>query len=667
MTTELTKSTRPIRQLTASVINKIAAGEVIERPASVIKELLENSIDAGADRVEVAVENGGLDLMRVTDNGSGISHDQLMLAVTSHATSKIESADDLFRVGTFGFRGEALASIAEISEFALKSKTVDQESAYELLVRGGHAAPVEPCGGPVGTTITVENLFYNTPVRRKFMRTAQTEMAHISEAFTRIALANSDCHLTLLHNNKVQHQLAPTSDWSVRIGDFFGPEIGDALIPIDSQNENIRLSGFVVDPQVTRSHNRMQYLFLNGRYIRDRALQHALTEAYRGLIMTGRFPLCFLRLEMPYDAVDVNVHPAKLEVRFQDGGRIYSQLLGALRNKFLTTDLTARGNLQQNRDAQLPQSSSPGSSSFGAHLPGSVAPPLPYPDDRQRPYSLRPGQPESQPRLSFPQQPTRDWLDRPFLGSGSTRPLPSSPSSSTPQHPSWPLNEFSTANDPANTTGDAAPSSAAANNSDRPFSHAHPSAPNRTIALQVHDTYLITETDEGLVVIDQHALHERVLYEQLKEKIFGGQLETQRLLVPEPVTLPPAEVAAVLEQHETLKKIGIDVQPFGGDTVLVSSYPAMLANHNPAEMLRNVIDKLMTDGSALGPADLLDELLHMIACKAAIKAGDRLSREEIHDLIAFRDLCRDAHHCPHGRPTALVFSREDLDKKFKRI
>lgn len=185
--------------------------------------------------------------------------------------------------------------------------------------------------------------------------------------------------------------------------------------------------------------------------------------------------------------------------------------------------------------------------------------------------------------------------------------------------------------------------------------------------MQVQDTYLVTETNEGMVIIDQHALHERVLYEQLKEKIYGGHLETQRLLVPEPVTLPPAEVAAVLDRSEMLAKIGIAIEAFGGDTVLVSSYPAMLANHNPAEMLKNIIDKLMTDGSTLGPQDLLDELLHMIACKAAIKAGDRLSREEIHDLIAFRDLCQDAHHCPHGRPTALVFSREDLDKKFKRI
>jgi DNA mismatch repair protein MutL len=389
----------------------------------------------------------------------------------------------------------------------------------------------------------------------------------------------------------------------------------------------------------------MQYLFLNGRYIRDRSLQHALMEAYRGLIMTGRFPLCFLRLEMPFDAVDVNVHPAKLEVRFQDGGKIYSQLLGTLRNKFLTTDLTARGSLGQGQP----------SSASGL---GGVAPPLPYPDrpGGRDPFVLRPSSTESQSRIEFPTPATaRNWVDAPFASPEPTVNVGSSTSSSATTSPSTPtpVPAHLERSDPSHV-------------SPAPMGTQAP-PPNRTMAMQVQDTYLITETDEGVVIIDQHALHERVLYEQLKEKILDGRLEAQRLLVPEPVTLPAAEVAAVIEKADALAQIGIAVEPFGGDTVLVVSYPAMLANHSPAEMLRSIIDKLMTDGSKLGPEDLIDELLHMIACKAAIKAGDRLSREEIQDLIAFRDLCRDAHHCPHGRPTALVFSREELDKRFKRI
>ncbi|MBX3417453.1 MAG: DNA mismatch repair endonuclease MutL [Pirellulaceae bacterium] len=650
-------SPRPIRQLPPSVINKIAAGEVIERPASVVKELLENSIDAGATQIEVAVENGGLDLIRITDNGCGIECDDLVLAVTSHATSKIQDAEDLFQVGTFGFRGEALASIAEISEFTIRTKTADQESAYELRVTGGKASSVEPIGAPVGTTILVENIFFNTPVRRKFMRTAQTEFGHISEAFARIAMANPECHLTLLHNRKVQYQLAPTDDWSVRINDFFGPEIGEALILITSSEGPISLQGYVVDPRVTRSHNRMQYLFLNGRYIRDRSLQHALTEAYRGLVMTGRFPICFLRLDMPYEMVDVNVHPAKLEVRFQDGGRIYSQLLGTLRNKFLTTDLTAKGDLGR------------GPMDGTSSTMGLVPPPLPYPDAPGRsgnPYQLQPSVPETQSRLDFPSGPQRNWIDAPAGGAARGGSAVGSrwepPGGGQAQVPAPSTVEHSQ----AQTNFPGGESSVPQQHFPNP-SHAAPPGPHRPLAIQVHNTYLITETDEGLVIIDQHALHERVLYEQLRERVTGGRMEAQRLLVPEPVRLRPAEVAAVLERSEALAQLGIEVEPFGGDTVLVVAYPAMLANHSPAEMLRGIIDKLMTEGSTLTPQDLIDELLHMMACKAAIKAGDQLSRDEIEDLIAFRDFCRDAHHCPHGRPTALVFSREELDKKFKRI
>jgi DNA mismatch repair protein MutL len=652
MSIKIVINPRPIRQLPAGVVNKIAAGEVIERPSSVVKELLENSVDAGADRIEVAIENGGLDSIRVTDNGSGIPHDELQLAVTSHATSKIENAEDLFRVGTFGFRGEALASIAEVSEFTLRSRTVDQDSGYELIVRGGHSESIEPVGSPIGTTIKVENLFYNTPVRRKFMRTPQTESGHVAEAFTRVALANSHCHLTLLHNGKSNYDLAPCGDWQSRIHDFFGPEIGDALIPIQSQDGGVSLSGYVVDPSVSRSHNRMQYLFLNGRYIRDRSLQHALSEAYRGLLMTGRYPICFLKMDMPFDLVDVNVHPAKLEVRFQDGGRIYSQLLSTLRNRFLTTDLTARAQL-----SQLPP------------ITGGATDPLPYPNptSSSSPFELKSHLPSHQHQIAFPAATSRNWVDAPFQRSGST---PTSiqtfvdPLSTSPHAPHGNTGHFvpeAIKHESNQAAGQQVEVASTLHHTEFAGSR------SRTLALQVHDMYLITETDEGMIVIDQHALHERVLYEQLRSKIFSGSLETQQLLVPEPITLPPHEAATVLENAELLKKIGIVVAPFGGDTVVVMAYPAMLANHNPAEMLRSLIDSLMTEGSQPDSQDLLDELLHMIACKAAIKAGDRLSRDEITALLEFRGLCQDSHHCPHGRPTALVFSREELDRRFKRI
>ena len=628
--TETDTLRKPIRELPTSVINKIAAGEVIERPASVVKELLENSVDSGATAIEISIENGGIDLIRICDNGCGIPNDELQLAVTSHATSKIADAEELFQVGTFGFRGEALASIAEISQFVLRSRVADSDCGYELIVNGGQAEPVAACGVPQGTVIEVRNLFFNTPVRRKFLKTAQTERGHVAEAFTRIALANPHIHLKLLHNGKVQHDLPPTENWRQRIGDFFGPEIAESLIPVESENNGVRVNGFVVDPAVNRANNRMQYLFLNGRYIRDRSLQHALSEAYRGLLMTGRYPLTFLRLTMPPEMVDVNVHPAKLEVRFLDGGKLYSQLLGVIRNKFLSTDLTAKAELNRDRTSAVEPTSNLSASPASSSTSGSG-------------FGLSSSPGNAQDRLDFQAAPPqRDW----------TAP-PQTPTSQSP---------FS------GSTQEFKPFPEVPSGADRSFASSDQPAPQAPVrALQVHNTYLISETEEGMVVIDQHALHERIIYEQLREKVLAGRLESQKLLVPEPVPLPPAEAALVLDHSDLLEQLGMIVEPFGGDTVLVSSYPAMLANHNPAEMLKGIIDLLMDEGREVDQRDLVDELLHMISCKAAVKAGDKLTPEEINDLIEHRNYCQDAHHCPHGRPTALVFSREELDKRFKRV
>lgn len=603
---------------------------------------MENSVDSGADQIEIIVEKGGTESITIIDNGCGIPHEQLELAVTSHATSKISDADDLFRVGTFGFRGEALASIASVSQCTIRSRSADQDTGFELIVNGGNTESLAPCSQPFGTSICIRELFYNTPVRRKFMRTVQTEMGHITEAFTRVALAYPHLGMKLTHNTRTVHQLHASENWQDRIGAFFGPEIADHLIPIESEHNDIKLSGFVVDPSVSRANNRMQYLFLNGRYIRDRALQHALSESYRGLLMTGRYPVVFLRLQIPFDQVDVNVHPAKLEVRFQDGGKIYSQLLGTIRNRFLSTDLTAKAQLQKPTPAANDDSANAPATTFG----------------------LKNQPNESQARMDFqPNAPRRDWTQAPV---GSTS-MPASvpefkpyPSNNPPRQPSSPNDPFApTASEThgyrSEIEGSPLPSSG------------EPAPMPRQTALQVHNTYLITETEEGMVVIDQHALHERIIYEQLREKVLNDKAESQKLLVPEPVTLPPAEAAAVLDQKDTLKKLGIEVEEFGGDTVLVSAYPAMLNKHNPAEMLRGIVESLMTEGSEPDRRDLIDELLHMISCKAAVKAGDKLTPEEISDLLNHRELCQDSHHCPHGRPTALVFTREDLDKKFKRI
>lgn len=637
-----------ITQLPTSVINKIAAGEVIERPASVVKELLENSVDAGATRIDVLIEQGGSELIRIADNGCGIAPEQLTLAVASHATSKIRDGDDLFHVRSLGFRGEALASISEVSHFLIRSRMSDNAAGSEMAVTAGTLGELAPCGCPIGTSIEVRNLFCSTPVRRKFLRTTQTEMGHISEAFTRIALAHPKIHFTLKHNDRMLYDLPADDNWRDRIATFFGREIGDVLMWVDNRDEesSVRLSGYVANPSQSRSNNRMQYLFLNQRFIRDRSLQHALGEAYRGLLMTGRFPIAFLRLDMPAEMVDVNVHPTKLEVRFQDGGRVYSQLLGTLRNKFLTSDLTAKESLASEKTGDKELAVDPGhaerlrremtdwAKGQGSGQQSAVSgQPEPALNAQQRiplSYDRALGRlPEFQPygdrRLDPPSLPPRD---NPSL-------QPGTPAANAP--------------------------------SEEPRTRPMPARDARSsIGLQLHNRYIVTENETGMVVIDQHALHERVLYEQIREKVLAGKVESQRLLVPEPVALTADEAGAALEVKDTLAEIGIEIESFGGDTVVISAYPAMLANISPAEVLRQVVDILLGGEKKPDRRDVLDELLHMISCKAAIKAGDRLSVEEVDALLEQRHLFHDTHHCPHGRPTALVFTREELDKRFKR-
>ncbi|MEX2174901.1 MAG: DNA mismatch repair endonuclease MutL [Pirellulaceae bacterium] len=632
-----------IRQLPASVVNKIAAGEVIERPASVVKELLENSIDAGARRIDVALGQGGTDLIRVVDDGCGMSPVDLPLAVASHATSKIENADDLFHVGTLGFRGEALASIGEVSQLVIRSRQAAGEAGYQLEVDGGQRSQAVPCGCPVGTAIEVRNLFFNTPVRRKFLRASQTEIGHASEAFTRLALAHPRVHFTLRHNDRLLFDLPPADNWRDRLAAFFGRDLEGSLIAIDNRDGDVRLSGYVADPEHSRANNRMQYLFLNGRHIRDRALQHALGEAYRGLLLHGRFPIACLRLELPAEAVDVNVHPTKLEVRFADSGRIYSLLLGTIRKKFLATDLTAK--VRAPLDAGQRGAEAVDSAAAAQH--------------RRELVDWAKGALAAAPAVAAAGEDPQALLELRFDRPGGMLELTTLDRAWAPTAVSSRLAE----------AGEAAGRLAAHPLAPQPPApRLDPVQPRNAshLGFQVHNRYLVTENDDGMVVIDQHALHERILYEQLRQKVLAGQMETQRLLVPEPVSLAPAEAATALASQETLAQLGIEVEPFGGDTILVSSYPAMLANLGPAELLRQVIEQLMTSSRAPERRDLLDELLHMIACKAAIKAGDRLSAEEITALLQQREHYQDAHHCPHGRPTALVFSREELDRRFKR-
>lgn len=696
-----------IQQLDHHVINKIAAGEVIERPASVVKELLENSIDALATRVDIDIAAGGTELIRLVDNGEGIHPDDLLLAVSSHATSKLRNADDLFHVQTMGFRGEALASIAEVSRFRLRTRQEEFPTGAEIVVDAGDVQPIVTCGCPVGTTIEVRDLFCNLPVRRKFLRQAATEFGHISEQFTRIALANSRVHLVLRHNDRTVYELPATDRLLERIELFFGGELAGQLIAVEAEFKGSRLWGYIGHPSESRSTRKGQYLFLNGRWIQDRSLQHALTEAYRGLLMVGRNPITFLFLETPADSVDVNVHPTKAEVRFRDSQTLYRLVLSTIRNRFLGMDLNSSlsvagkgGGLtlepykaktvdpEQQRAVQqelvdwVKQQATlwtdPG------RPPGGNEVPLPQvAADSGTAWTSPAVQPEfgtgSRESDSTWNPPTDSGIEAP-LGRESPvfpeRPWPlpveASPSpgsSSTPTDTGIPAEPDAVATVPESGTAavsEPAPDSAAEAAAEA-LRRNPPMLPDNVRAMQIHDSYLVVETDEGLTVVDQHALHERILYEHLRKRVLSGGVESQRLLVPIPVELPAAQAAALLEHLELLGSFGLRLQDFGGNTLLVTSYPVMLRRLDPAALLKDISEQILETGRDPSRRDMLDSLLHMMSCKGAVKAGQRLTNDEIDSLLAQRHLIDDAHHCPHGRPTALVLSRAELDRQFGRL
>jgi DNA mismatch repair protein MutL len=689
-----------IRQLSAAVVNQIAAGEVVERPASVVKELLENAIDAGATRIDLTVERGGKDLVRIADNGIGMEPDDLLLAFQPHATSKLAEADDLYRIRTLGFRGEALAAIAEVSKVRCLSRQAGADEGSELCIEGGTFGPVKSCGGPVGTVMEVRNLFFNTPVRRTFLKSDMTESGHVVEMFSRIALANPEIHLTYRSGGKIVHDLPPVAGTRERIAVFFGRELAESLLWVEGRMDEMHLWGYVAHPSQSRSTAKGQFLFLGGRYVRDRSLSHALNEAYRGLLMVGRMPVAFLHLDIPPEEVDVNVHPTKVEVRFRDSNRIYSHLLATLRQTFLKSDLHAR--LQA---AQEPSTSpEPAAGAAAPHSPSvGPAPGSGFadslgrfdlaggPSDRQtvaswfEPSRARPDGAGPAPDPSAPawsrSLPTNfaggsaaafdefaPSTAAPSGSSGLAGPVPAAPPSAEDGTglPAWgPMVHGMT--EAAEAGGPGALRTSADGGIAAPASPARPTPGPRLKAIQVHDSYLIAETGDGMIVIDQHALHERIIYEELRGRVAQGQVESQRLLVPEPVDLPASEATAVLEQADVLARLGLEVEAFGGDTVLVRSLPAMLPNVEPDRLVRDLADHLRTQPLPPTRDGLLAELLHMVACKAAIKAGQSLTPAEIDALLERRHLVSDSHHCPHGRPTALVFTRADLEKQFGRI
>jgi len=598
-----------IVHLDQNMINMIAAGEVIERPASVVKELMENSIDAGATAITVRVEDGGRKLIAITDNGMGMDADDLNAAFESHATSKIKDATDLDGIATLGFRGEALASIASIAQVRTVSRTHQSDQAHCIEIDCGERGPVTPCSGDVGTTIQIRDIFYKLPARRKFLRTANTEMGHLTEQFTRIALAHPQLDLTLTHNNRQTYRLPKDQDLKERVAQLFPMLAVDDLIETQTREKEVHIRALLGRPSTSRTNNRLQYAFLNDRFIRDKFISHAIKEAYRNLLEPNRFPVVFLFMEMPYTDYDVNVHPTKTEVRFYNSNLVHSQILATLREKLLGTDLhvsakipieptTSGKPIDVNQRARRQEIADAMEDFFKQHRPSS---------HRQQQFDLQPQRSAPAPVVAPRSEPAPSYAE--------VRP---------------------------------------------------PVEIEERQYIQIHDSYIIEQTEEGFVIIDQHALHERMIHETLRQRVRHNPLESQRLLLPENFEVTDAQASVIENNAALFAKLGIEVTPFGPKTYAVQAFPSLLGKASPAAFVQDLIDLLAAKSGSLNAEDLLDEVLSMTACKAAIKAGQKLADSEIQQLLADRARCESTTRCPHGRPTTITFSMSELEKQFKR-
>jgi DNA mismatch repair protein MutL len=711
------KTVSNIHILPTVLVNKIAAGEVIERPASLVKELVENSLDAGATRIDVAVEDGGKRLIAVSDNGSGMAAEDLAMAFLPHATSKIAADEDLFAIHTMGFRGEALASIAAVSHAHIrtrrrttmgsgepndaekqagrnvglpvgavepstrkssdnqtspdetdgstgtgeipsamqKEKTNAQDAGgYQIEASGEEVGPVVPCAAATGTTVTIRDLFFNTPGRRKFLKTSATEIGHISEQMIRLALPHPQVAFSLTHNGKVVQNFPAAVSTAQRAADIFGRELADALLPIVNRHgRGVSVAGLAAKPTASRASGSWQYFFLNGRYIRDRLLGHALREAYRGLADPNRFPVAMVFLQVDPAEVDVNVHPTKIEVRFRDSQAVHGELLAALRETLQRANLSPAVTLS----AGAPATNDADDKTTAAL--DSAADKIPA--DPQRQQSLRQAMadffksaPSPQPRFQFGEPAPS------HAGGEGSPPWPNrAPQDRDPRtgYSPLPLTEEADAKSQAEEPGKVVADSAQAAG----LSEVLPTA------VQFHNSYIVTSCEDGLEIIDQHALHERLMYNDLKRRLTEGAIECQRLLIPQTLSVTSAEAASLEENAELLSKLGFDLAAFGPQTVAIQAVPSFLAGRgiDAPQVVREILDQLAQGRTADGET-MLESLLETMACKAAVKAGDPLSPSEIQALLARRNDQDKCSACPHGRPTTLKLSLKDLQKQFKR-
>ena len=595
-----------IRQLPDTLINQIAAGEVVERPASVVKELVENALDAGALRIDIDLEEGGIRLIRIRDDGGGIAPEQLSLAVSRHATSKIASLDDLEAVATLGFRGEALPSIASVSRFSLASRRPGDEHGSALQVEGGKLGEVIPKSQAPGTTVEVRELFYNVPARRKFLRAERTELGHIEEWLRSLALARPDVELRVTHNGKASRRYKPDLlESSSRLHETLGEDFAREALRVDHSAAGLRLHGWIAQPNYSRASADQQYLYVNGRAVRDRNIAHAVKMAYQDVLFHGRQPAYVLFLEIDPTRVDVNVHPAKHEVRFRDTRLVHDFVYRTLQDALAAT----RAGIAVTQVGMA-------SNAFAGNTPGGFpAAPQPWTPTQQSPLGL-------------------DIAEAPAAYAA----LYATPFNAQAQGQVPALQESGDATLP-------------------PLGYA---------IAQLHGIYILAENADGLIVVDMHAAHERIGYEKLKSTHDGIGLHSQPLLVPLRLAVAEREAEVAERETGTLAALGFEVTRSGPQSLSVRSVPALLAHAEPESLLRDVLTDLREHGETRRIAAARDELLSTMACHGAVRANRRLTLPEMNALLREMEITERSGQCNHGRPTWARFSLAEIDRWFLR-
>lgn len=614
-----------IKVLPPLLVNQIAAGECIERPASIVKELVENSIDADSTAIEVGVEEAGTRLIRITDNGCGIDKEDLPLAITSHATSKLQNADDLLNIQTLGFRGEALASVASVADVFISSCPTGEKSGYKIRSFGGDVKPLEPIAMNQGTIIEVHDLFFNIPARRKFLKKKATEMGHITDTLTKLALSYNKASFKLTHNNKTVFHVAKTATLKERIEQLL--TIGECeMLEISYERSGIEVQAFLAPPEVNRPNSKQQYVYINGRCIKDRIVLRAVADAYSDYLPMKRHAIAVLFLKMHPEDVDVNVHPTKAEVRYRDSSGIYSAVYHA------TLEGLRKGDLR------------PSIPLFSDEPSNSYSPPTNY-------YSSQSNKPQN-----------NYYTPGSFVRETSDTHTPNAPSNYENIGPvDIPVFENIPPNVPAPTPETQKPQTPQSS-SQNLFAEQEKNVPLRWF--QVHDSYIIIETLRGIEIIDQHALHERIIYSKLKQQVAQKQVQSQMLLFPVTVHLTATEMAVFTQWQRHLEELGMEMEVLRDD-VVIRAIPQLVSDIHAGDLLRDLLEQLERKNK-VNISDVIDPIIEMMSCKAAIKAGDNLNPEEVISLIKRREDADNPFHCPHGRPTTLKITLKELEKHFKR-